>query len=342
MDPLTHVVAGYTIVKSGLNRDTGRWGTIAGVTASLFPDTDSLLGLFLGTEFTIKYHRYLTNSLFLAVPFSLLFAWLFVKISRIRKFRSFFIIWLVEILAHTFLDLVTSYGTMVLSPFSNARITLDWVFIIDPFLFSIFFFPIVALWIFKRKARAIARCSLALATLYVSLCAANHFWALSLAKTHAREKGLVVESLASLPQPLSPFYWGNYIATKERIYVGLVDLIGARHQNAGPDASFFRRFLARYQPIQYIRYRPWERYEASPWVKKALVLEGVQTFLWFARFPVARYSGVVDGHHRVTLYDLRFGVIGDRRPFRYTVDFDQDGNTLRKGFTKRRWLLSGD
>lgn len=336
MDPLTHAVAGYAIVKSGLNRDTGRWGTIAGVTASLFPDADSLLGLFLGTEFTIKYHRYLTNSLFLAVPFSLLSAWLFVKLSKIRKFRSFFIIWLVEILAHTFLDLATSYGTMVFSPFSNDRITLDWVFIIDPFLFSIFFLPVVALWIFQKKARTIARCSLALAALYICLCAANHFWALSLARTHAIEKGLVVERLASLPQPFSPFYWGNYIATEEKIYVGLVNLIGTHRRNANPDASPFRNFLARYQPIQYLRYRPWERYEASPWVKKALELEGVQTFLWFARFPVARYNGVVDARHRVTLYDLRFGALGGRRPFQYRVDFDQAGSIVQEGFIKRR------
>ncbi|MFH1242287.1 MAG: metal-dependent hydrolase [Pseudomonadota bacterium] len=336
MDPLTHALAGYTIVKCGLNRDTGKWGTIAGITASLFPDIDSLMGLFLGTEFTIKYHRYLTNSLFLAIPFSLFFAWLFVKFSRIEKFRSFFIIWLVEILAHTFLDLVTSYGTMVFSPFTNDRVAFDWIFILDPFLFSIFFFAVVALWIFRRRARAIARTSIALAVLYTCLCAANHFRALSLAKTYARERGLAVETLASLPQPLSPFFWGNYIATGEKIYEGFVNLIGTGEQNTGPDIGLFGRLSARYQPVDKLRYRAWERNEASPWVKKALEEEGVQTFLWFARFPVARYNGVVDGRHRVTLFDLRFGALTDRRPFEYVVDFDQDGNIVQKGFMNRR------
>ena len=70
MDPVTHGLAGYVVAKTGLTRDTGRWGVVAGVIASLFPDVDSLLGPFVGTEFTLKYHRGLTNSIFLVVPFS--------------------------------------------------------------------------------------------------------------------------------------------------------------------------------------------------------------------------------------------------------------------------------
>ena len=76
MDTITHALAGYVAVKSGLNRGTGRWGAIAGVAAASFPDLDGFFGFFLGTEFTIKYHRHLTNSLFLAPLFAFIFAWL--------------------------------------------------------------------------------------------------------------------------------------------------------------------------------------------------------------------------------------------------------------------------
>jgi membrane-bound metal-dependent hydrolase YbcI (DUF457 family) len=100
MDPITHGLAGYVVAKTGLTRDTGRWGVTAGVLASLFPDVDSLLGPFVRTEFTIKYHRGLTNSLFLAVPFALFLAWLFNKISGQKKYGTFFLICFVEILLH--------------------------------------------------------------------------------------------------------------------------------------------------------------------------------------------------------------------------------------------------
>ena len=35
--------------------------------------------------------------------------------------------------SHLLLDLATSYGTQILSPFSRRRFTLDWIFIIDPY-----------------------------------------------------------------------------------------------------------------------------------------------------------------------------------------------------------------
>jgi inner membrane protein len=189
MDTTTHALAGYMIAKTGLARGTGKWGTIAGVSAAVLPDMDLVLRPLFSTEFTLKYHRHLTNSVFLIVPVSLLFAWLFVRISGVRRFWTFFFICIVELLAHTFLDLATSYGTMILSPFSDYRFALDWVFIIDLLLVSAFLFPLIALHIWKRREQTLARVSVAIAVLYISLCAYNHWWALSLAKSYAQQRG---------------------------------------------------------------------------------------------------------------------------------------------------------
>ncbi|UCD71312.1 MAG: metal-dependent hydrolase [Syntrophobacterales bacterium] len=331
MDTTTHALAGYMIAKTGLSRDTGKWGTIAGVSAAIFPDMDLVLRPFISAEFMLKYHRHLTNSFLLIIPFSLLFAWLFVKISRVRRFWTFFLIWAVELLAHTFLDLITSYGTMVLSPFFDYRFTLDWVFIIDLFLVSSFLFPLIALHIWKRRSQTLARVSVVLAALYISLCAYNHSWSLSLAESYTRQEGLVTEAVASLPQPFSPFNWGNYIVTEKKIYQGLVNLIGAEEKSAG-DGNFLSRFLDRYQPVPRLQYREWDRFDNSPWVEKALRLGGVKTFYWFARFPVARDRGVVNGNQRVEFFDLRFGSIDGIRPFLYVVDFDSEGNVAFQGF----------
>ncbi len=335
MDTITHALAGYVAVKSGLSRSTGRWGVIAGVSASFFPDLDSLLGFFLGTEFTIKYHRHLTNSLFLAPVCALIFAWLFVKVSKLPKFRAFFIIWLVGILLHTFLDVITSYGTMILSPFSAERFSLDWVFIIDPYLTLLLLLSIIAILLGKRRAETSARVSLGLLTLYISLCAYNHFGALSLVNAFAREKGLKAEVTAALPQPLSPFHWANYVMTDDKIYEGLVNLAGTRRGKPGPDAGFIEQTMARYRPVPELQYREWVKFEESPWIAKALELEGVRTFLWFARFPIARYRGIVDGAHTVLLYDLRFGNTAGRRPFQYVVKFDKEGKLLFGGYVER-------
>jgi len=332
MDTTTHALAGYIIVKTGLNEDTGRWGTIAGLAGSVFPDVDGILGIFLGTEFMIRYHRNLTNSIFLAVPFSLLSAWFFVRLSGIKRFWSFFLIFILEILAHTFMDLITSYGTMILSPFSNSRFSLDWVFIIDPYFSLTLLLSLIAIFVWKKKVTVIARISLILVALYISLCAYNHGWALNLAKRYFAEKGIVAQRVASVPQPLSPFFWGNYILTEKRIYAGFVNLIGDRETAMRSGGNFVSRFFSRYQPIRLMQYRTWDRFDDSLWVQRALKLEGVQTFLWFARFPMARYKGLINGNNRVEFFDLRFGLLAMRRPFLYGVDFDQEGNVVFQGF----------
>ncbi|UCG12924.1 MAG: metal-dependent hydrolase [Deltaproteobacteria bacterium] len=334
MDTVTHGFAGYIVAKTGLTKDTGRWGVIAGVTASLFPDVDNLVGGFFGTEFVLRHHRGLTNSIFLVVPFSLLFAWLFTRISGKRRFWTFFVIWLVEILIHTFLDLITSFGTMILSPLSTQRFALDWVFIIDLFLTGILFSSTIAVLIWRNRSRTIARISVTLAALYISICAGSHFWALSLAENHARERGLHAEEIASLPQPLSPFHWANYVVTQDKIYKGLVRLIGTQERDPSEAGNFFARVWAKYQPTPLVVYEAFNQFDDSPWVKRALTVEGVETFLWFARFPIVRDEGAVNGQQRVTFFDLRFGSVQGRKPFLYEVIFNEKGDLVANGFQR--------
>ena len=331
MDTATHALTGYVIAKAGLNKGTGKWGTIAAVTASIFPDVDLLLGIF-GSEFALKYHRGLTNSVFLIVPFSLLLALLFAKISRIGKYWRFFVICVVVISAHDFLDLATLYGTMILSPFSDYRFKLDWLFIIDPYFVAALLFPLIGLLFWKQKGITLGRVSLLIATLYIGLCAFNHSRALSLAKGFAQEKGLEPTTIAALPQPLSPFNWGNYILTDKSIYQGFVNLIASEDRNPGKEKNFLSRFLAHYRPIRLIQYQEIQRFDDSPWVEKALELEEVKTFFWFARFPIVRDRGFVDGKRRVEFFDLRFGSINQRRPFVYAVDYDEAGRVVSQGF----------
>jgi inner membrane protein len=334
MDTVTHGLAGYVVAKTGLTRDTGRWGVIAGVLASILPDIDSLLGPFVGTEFTIRYHRGLTNSLLLTVPFSLFFAWLFFKISGEKRYGTFFLICFLEVLVHNFLDLVTSYGTMILSPLSWERFALDWVFIIDLFLTGMLLFFTLAMWIWKSRSKMLARLSVVLATLYICLCAGNHAWALSLARRYAMEQGLKAKNISSLPQPLSPFHWANYIVTEDTIYKGLVNLIGEHERTASSKDGLFLQVWAQYQPIRELSYEPWHKFDESSWVESSLALDGVKTFLWFARFPVVRYEGLHNGKHCVTFFDLRFGGIEGRKPFLYQVIFDPKGGVVFQGFRR--------
>ena len=331
MDTATHALTGYVLARAGLNAGLGRWGDRAAVAAAIFPDLDLISNLF-GTEAALKYHRSLTNSLFLVVPFSLFFAWALCRISGIRRFWSFFWIWLVVVSVHTFQDLITSYGTMIFSPFSDHRFTLDWLFIVDPYLTSTLLIPLIISFLWGRRAPALARLSLGMAALYIGVCAYNHSWALSLTGDFAREKGLKPVAIASLPQPLSPFCWENFLLTDQKIYSGGVNLVGREELSRDNPENFWGRFLPYYPPISRLRYEEWERFDPSPWVEKARSLNGVKTFFWFARFPVVQDRGMINGNRRVEFFDLRFHSVGRSKYFRYMVEFDGTGKIVFQGF----------
>jgi inner membrane protein len=333
MDTVTHALTGYALARTGLAGDTGRWGVIAGVAAALLPDVDGVFGLIFGTEFMLKYHRGLTNSIFTIVPIAAVFAWVFVRLSGIRAFRTFFAIAVVQIAVHTFLDLVTSYGTMILSPFSRHRFALDWVFIVDLYFTAIFVLALLTTLFLRRQNRSVARIAVLAGALYVALCGGSHFWALSVAEQDAKRFD-AVERVASLPQPLSPFHWADFIETKTVIYEGYVNLIGDRPRIGRANDGWWARLWKRYQPPDRMNYRSWQRLADSPWVKRALQIKGTETFLWFARFPVARYRRNAQGLHQVTFFDLRFDTLDGRRPFVYRVVFDRDGEVVTQGFER--------
>ena len=169
MDSITHALTGAVIAKAIDDKKIGNWGTIAGLAMGFFPDSDFVLGL-LNRQFYLEYHRDFTHSLLLLPFYALLFSWLFVKISKRHTFWSFYKICLPVLVSHVILDLLTSYGTMIFSPFFEHRFSWDLVFIIDLIFSGIVFFPLMVSIYWKNKARWICRGSLIGLTLYILFC----------------------------------------------------------------------------------------------------------------------------------------------------------------------------
>jgi len=169
MDSITHALTGAVIAKAIDDKKIGNWGTIAGLAMGFFPDSDFVLGL-LNRQFYLEYHRDFTHSLLLLPFYALLFSWLFVKISKRHTFWSFYKICLPVLVSHIILDLLTSYGTMIFSPFFEHRFSWDLVFIIDLIFSGIVFFPLMVSIFWKNKARWICRGSLIGLTLYILFC----------------------------------------------------------------------------------------------------------------------------------------------------------------------------
>ncbi len=335
MDSMTHILTGGVIARAINDKKLGAWGTIAGLAVGFFPDTDFVLGLF-DRKFYLEYHRDFTHSLILTPFYALFFSWVFVKLSKRPHFWSYYRICLPVLVSHVLLDLFTSYGTMIFSPFFEHRYAWDLVFVIDLIFSGIIFFPLIISLFWKRRSRLICGGALIGLTVYVFFCWMQHGRALELTKTFARNLHEEVIKTASLPQPLSPFRWANYVETKDRVYQGFVDFLRKEPPESvrSHSRSIFKKLNNLYYPPEKSQYRSWAKLQNSPWVEKALATEGVKFYYWFARFPVVRSVNSNDGRHRVEFMDLSFVLPGIRTPFVYYLEFDDSGKMQSEGFER--------
>jgi membrane-bound metal-dependent hydrolase YbcI (DUF457 family) len=152
MDTLTHGLAGALIAKTGFSQRIGKVATAVLVVSAVFPDSDIIVDI-VGNEFLyLKYHRSLTHSFLGAFLFSALLAGIFYRFSTYKKYWDLYFLCLLGILSHIFLDLPTSFGTMIFFPFSDRRVAWDMIFIIDLIFTGIIVTPQLILWIYQKPS----------------------------------------------------------------------------------------------------------------------------------------------------------------------------------------------
>ena len=165
MDTITHGIAGALLGKSicrgdemftrrAMNR--GRIITWSLMLGAIFPDSDTFRGTFSHNDMLIMtWHRSITHSLLCLPLWALLLAALTRAIVRWRNwdapsFASLTGIYAIGIASHIFLDLVTSFGTMIWSPLQYARPAWDLIFIVDFTFSAILLIPQLLAWIYAK------------------------------------------------------------------------------------------------------------------------------------------------------------------------------------------------
>jgi membrane-bound metal-dependent hydrolase YbcI (DUF457 family) len=375
MDTVTTAIGGALLARALPEDRRGPIGVAVVTFASVFPDTDIIFEAFNNDPLGgLTSHRAITHSLLGAVIFGPLLALAFWCFRKDKNYPRLLLLSLFGLFWHMFTDLATSWGTMIYYPFNRDRVVWDLLFIIDFAFSAVLLLPHVVAWIYGRPQRALRRAGLAWAALltfaalvislvspmfrvpfdwgllgllsaalgvlfllpriggwgfrtsgdtfcrigvaslavYLGVCTVAHFQARGTVEEMAREKNLTVRSLGALPQPLSPFRWTGLVLTPDGVYQNWFNLLDA----GAPPFDFFPS-------------------AENEYVERARQLPGVQTYLWFARFPVARYRHLAN-RHIVDFGDRRFQSQQDRNPsFAYQVVFDSEGRVLSNGFPGR-------
>ena len=86
MDPITHLLTGSLLSRSGFGKRYGGVATFALIIGAIFPDIDIFLLFFVDRWTAYKHHRALTHSFLGILLFSLILALLIYLLSDFKKY----------------------------------------------------------------------------------------------------------------------------------------------------------------------------------------------------------------------------------------------------------------
>ncbi|SFL80173.1 metal-dependent hydrolase [Nitrosomonas communis] len=314
MDTLTHALSGALLVRSAepvlpiLKALPVRTRLIAGMTAAAFPDMDAVLRL-VDTLTYLNWHQGPTHSLVMLPLWAFLLAHLFSKVARGRySWRLFLIPSGLGIAIHIAEDLITSYGLMLLAPFSTERFSLPLAFVVDLWFSVIIILGLVMSHIFPEK-KYIAGSALICLTIYVVFLVSLHERAKDIGMAYVQKMALPDAEISVLPQPFSPFNWQIVVLQGETYHILLVKL-SSGSSAIFPDHGVLSNMLAAYQSLISAKWQQHKRFGDSP-VDTMLVREAwhqpvLADFRRFAVFPQFDRIDTSEKGVCIWFYDLRF------------------------------------
>lgn len=285
------------------------------VAASNVPDVDFVLR-FLGEDRYVFEHRGITHSLvggLLIAPLVAAIAAAFSKRPLGKAFWPLLGIAGAGVAGHLFLDLITSWGTMLLLPFSHVRLSLPWVFILDVWVWLILGVPLLVGWWRRRRGplpdRILRRTSLTALSFfaaYVALCALGYGRARQAALADALNAGLEPTEVKAWPVPGGPLLWTTAVRTTDQTWRrGFASALTGGVTEAGSFPTGLD----------------------DPRVQVALDTKIGSSYRWFADALYLADATPMgdDGSYSVTLADLRFsGPIWPGVPFAVRLRIGSD------------------
>ena len=349
MDTLTHALSGALIGRATAPRhesaDTLPAGRrmFVGALAAAFPDLDFITSYLTPLSYLYN-HRGITHSLLLLPLWALLLSFLFAAIWRGKRardatpgarvppasWRAYFGITVYGIGAHIAGDLITSFGTMIFAPLSDARYALSATFIIDLWFTGIIVVGLAACAVW-RSSRLPAGVGLLVLAGYVGLQVVLQQRAVDFGEQYVRENGIQEAVVTAQPRPVSPFNWTIMVAEPERYTYTHVNLV-RKVPRPEPDgrSGFIARLDAPYRPLSQAMWVRLERYgsarDDAALAREAYVQPAFAFFRWFAAYPVVFNVERGNPERCVWFHDLRFATPGrDNMPFRYGMCREGEG-----------------
>ncbi len=223
MDPISQGVVGAALPQALHKQRHFFLAGLFGLLGGMAPDLDTFIRSEQDPLLYLEFHRQFTHSLIFIPVGGGLCAGLLYLLLRRRLSLSFKLTYLFCTLGyatHGFLDAATSYGTQLFWPFSDERVALSYISIVDP-LFTLPMLVLVVLSAWRGKA-TYARYALIWGLFYLGLGAYQHHGAIQMGEEIARSRGHTPATLSVKPSFGNLLVWKVIYRHKDTYYVDAV------------------------------------------------------------------------------------------------------------------------
>lgn len=224
MDPVTHGLIGATASQSFADKRTFRAAAFTGLASAMLADLDVFLGSASDPLLNLELHRQFTHSI-VFIPVGALVAtlllWWFVK--KYLTVKETYLFSLAGYATAGLMDYFTSYGVLLLWPFSNARYSLDIISVFDP-LFTLGIILFTGIAFYKRK-QLFAWLALGWIALYLLFGFSQQRKAVEVAQQLAGDKNQEMSQLIAKPTIANNWLWSIRYVAGDSLYSAGVKLI---------------------------------------------------------------------------------------------------------------------
>lgn len=226
MDPLTQGVVGLSAAQLVSKRRHKVVAAVVGFLSGMAADLDVLISSSEDPLLFLEFHRHFTHALVFipigallcTLAFRLMFRTWFAR--NYISFKSTYTFSFVGYATHALLDACTTYGTQLLWPFSDARITWNTISVIDP-LFTLPLMLIALMSVIKRS-NSLAMYGAVYAFLYLGLGQIQNNRATDVAQSLALTRGHNPVNLSVKPSMANIIVWKSVYEYDGQYYVDAI------------------------------------------------------------------------------------------------------------------------
>lgn len=224
MDPLTHALVGAVVTRAvvadrGDASPSARTLLLAGAFGALLPDVDRVIHSAADPLLHIEFHRHFTHALaFIPIGgLTAMLPWMLAQGLR-PHWKVLLGAATLGYASHGLLDASTTYGTLLLWPFSDRRLAWNLISIVDPLFTGMLLLGLLVGWM-RPHRRPSALVALAACVTYLAIGAWQRERAADVQQQLARARGHTVERAAVFPGFANQLVWRSLYEAGGTIYL---------------------------------------------------------------------------------------------------------------------------